>query len=376
MAAIEQRPPSSGRPGLWAMACCLPLALPAVAETPPERAEVRFKTLDYRESQPGADRVAVRAATLSLRAPVNESWAVQAGQTVDTISGASPAYHSERLTSLKDFRRAWNAGATRYFGRGSWGVSAVHSRENDYVSRAFATQGTWATEDKNTVWNAGWGVSSDTIRPIYGGFEDSKRVQEALLGVTQVLSPTDIVQFNLSHSWGQGYYTDPYKLLDERPRSRHSTRLLARWNHHVDSVGATLRTSYRYSRDSWAVRAHTLAAEWVQPVSGGWTLTPSLRAHAQTNARFYLPVDPATAPNPGFPPADALYYSADQRLSAFGALTVGLRVDKQIHRDWTVDLKWERYTQRTGWAWAGGLQDPGLLPFRATWVQVGLTHQF
>lgn len=377
MAATEAR--------FWAAAAALGLVSPlaALADTAPTQTEVQFKWFDYTEDQPGdvqrkvlgGDRVAVRAATLGITAPIGERASVAVSQTVDSISGASPAYHSQQLTPLKDFRRAWVAGLTAYGDRTTGTVTVSDSRERDYFSKSLGVQGSWATEDKNTTLTGGLGWAFDSIQPTYGNLRDAKRIQDALIGITRVLTPTDIVQVNLSHLWGTGYFTDPYKLADERPRSRHITRVLARWNHHVESTGQTLRTSYRYSQDSWSVRGHTLSAEWVTPLGQGWAVTPSVRAHSQTQANFYTFVDPAEAPLPPLPAANATFYSADQRLGAFGAWTLGLRIDKAIGRDMSVDLKLEQYEQRGKWAWSGR-GDPGLVPFRAQWIQVGWTMRF
>jgi hypothetical protein len=40
-----------------------------------------------------------------------------------------------------------------------------------------------------------------------------------------------------------------------------------------------------------------------------------------------------------------------------------------------VDVKGEYYEQRAGWR-LGGTGSPGLLPFKATFVQLGLTKKF
>ena len=357
-------------------AACLGLgATGAVADTPPERTEVQFKVLDYSETQPGADRVAVRAATTSVVTPLGERASLAASYTVDSISGASPLYHTQRLTKLKDFRRGYSLAGTGYHQDGSVTASASVSSESDYFSRAFGLLSAWNSSDRNTTLTVGVGDSSDLIRPVYGGFEDRKRVRDALLGLTRVLTPQDVVQLNLSHTWGQGYFTDPYKLLDERPRTRHISRMLLRWNHHFAGTEQTLRMSWRYSQDSWSLRAHTATVEWVHGLGSGWTLTPMLRGYTQTAANFYVPVDPAVAPAPPFPPDGQSHYSADQRLAAFGAYTAGLRVDKAFNRDWSIDFKIERYEQRSGWA-LSGRPDPGLAAFRALWLQAGITHRF
>ena len=64
---------------------------------------------------------------------------------------------------------------------------------------------------------------------------------------------------------------------------------------------------------------------------------------------------------PGFFTDPPQYASADQRLSAFGALTLGLKGVWRIDADWTADLKLESYAQRSSWQLGGG-GSPGLRP--------------
>jgi hypothetical protein len=98
-------------------------------------------------------------------------------------------------------------------------------------------------------------------------------------------------------------------------------------------------------------------------------VTPSVRLYSQTAADFYLPDVPPPGPSPT-PPT-----SLDQRLSAFGALTLGIKVEKRIAKDWLVDVKYENYEQRAGWCITDG-GDSKLEPFSATFIQVGLSRQF
>lgn len=106
-------------------------------------------------------------------------------------------------------------------------------------------------------------------------------------------------------------------------------------------------------------------------------MTPLLRLYSQSEADFYVAVgavekaDP-TQPTP--PPADAVYYSEDQRLSAFGAITLGLKVSKSLNQDWLVDLKYEEYEQRGKWSVYGN-SDKGLAPFGARSIQVGISRK-
>jgi hypothetical protein len=360
---------------LLAASLGLLLAAPAGAETAPERGSVSVKYLDYLDSQPDADRIRVKASALNVVAPLAGAWSLGATLVHDAISGASPAYHTAALGQMHDTRRAADAEVTRYFDRASLSAGASYSTESDYLSRGLSLQAGLSSDDQNTTWSAGLAASNDDINPTNRVVANERRHSaNALLSVTQVLGVNDIVQLSLGRALGRGYFSDPYKVFDERPRARRNSTLLARWNHHIGSLQATLRLSYRYYSDSWDVRAHTLGLEYVQPLPGGWTLTPALRLYTQSAARFYVDADPGSpfVPNP---PPGAVYFSEDQRLSAFGAATLGLKLARQINADWQADLKLERYVQRSDWR-RFGAGSPGLPRFEARSLFAGVSRQF
>ncbi len=359
-----------------AAALCLPGLQSAHAESAPEQGLVAFKLLDYRESQPDAPRIRVRAPSLMVMTPMGSDWSFSITGTADAISGASPAYHTSGLTTMHDERHALDLAATRYFGRGSVTLGSSFSKEHDYLSRGLSLQGSVDSEDKNTTWTLGLGASRDTIDPSnHVVVDEHKRTLDLLAGVTQVLSTHDIVQLNLAYARGRGYFSDPYKIFDNRPRAHDRRTLQLRWNHFLDGTGATLRTSYRYYADSYAIHAHTLGLEYVQPLPQGWTLTPLARLYSQNAAKFYIPADTTGSPFPPNPPEDATAFSEDQRLSAFGARTFGLKAAKSFAGGWLADIKFEQYMQRAAWKWGGGGSE-GLAPFRARSLQLGLSKTF
>ena len=372
------------QPGPWtgvglnllAAALALPVAQVARAETPPEQGLIAFKYLSYTDRQPGQDRIAVRSPAVSVMSPIGSDWSIAADAIVDSISGASPAYHTAGFTKLRDERRAADVAVTRYAANGSVTVGINYSNESDYRSSGASIRATRSNEDKNTTWNAGLNLSYDTINPtnrvVVG---ERKTTRDLTLGVTQVLTQRDIAQLILGYARGAGYFSDPYKAYDERPRQRNHTTALLRWNHHFERTEGTGRFSYRYYDDSFGIKAHTITAEYVQPLARGWTLTPLLRLYSQSAASFYIDVDPAAAPFATNPPADATLYTEDQRLSAFGAHTLGLKLEKQIGDNWKVDLKAERYEQRGSWSFSG-TGSPNLAPFMATSYQLGLSRRF
>ena len=375
----------------------------AHAEAAPDQGVVSFKYLNYQDRQSGdsaistdmtRDRIGVNALTVMGMVPVAGQWSVGVSFIEDSITGASPAYHSSGFPVKQsnavsgasgELRHAVDLQLTRYFSSGSLTAGTSYSKESDYLSRGYSLQGSLSTEDKNRTLTLGGSFNDDTInlnKPSvapshYQSADEKKQVAAGLIGVTQVLTKTDIVQFNLGYSNGNGFYTDPYKDPDSRPRHRSSTTALARWNHHLISTDGTARLSYRYYTDTFGIRAHTLDAEYVQPLQHGWTLTPLLRLYSQSEADFYVSVGAAEIADPAqptLPPSDAVYYSEDQRLSAFGAVTLGLKVSKQLNQDWLVDLKYEHYEQRAQWS-LNGIGDPGLARFGARSIQVGLSRK-
>lgn len=352
------------------------------AETPPEQATIAFKYLNYEESQASLKRINVNSPSMSLSLPIAGEWLLQTSLTSDSVSGASPRYHTavSGASGMNDHRKAGDASITRYFPTGSLTVGTAYSTEHDYVSQALSVQGSLSSDDKNTTWLAGLGYAKDKINPVNNIVVNERRkTLDIMLGLTRILTPQDIAQITLTHARGDGYYSDPYKALDNRPRERRQTALMLRWNHHFAASEGSSRISYRYYSDSYDVKAHTLLGEYVQPLAGGWTVTPSLRLYSQSAASFYF--DPVYDSKLGapFPPGYVFgsnqLLTADQRLSGFGAVALGFKVGKQLGKDWRMDVRLEQYEQRGNWR-LFHRGSPGLEPLTARSVQVGFEHQW
>jgi hypothetical protein len=382
VAAIERR-------GVLAATLLLPglAAVTAVrAEEPPEQGVIAFKYGAYRDRQSGWDRIKVASPQLYVLTPFANVWSIEGSVVSDSVSGATPRMHTSRTgatPAMSDHRSAEDVKVTRYFHRAAISLGTAYSGENDYVSHAQSLEARWSSEDNNRTLLFGFGHSGDRIDNTgsEGGTvrDQHRQTREWMMGLTQVLTANDIVQGQLTRSLGRGFYSDPYKDFDERPDSRRSTTTLLRWNHYIGPHDATLRTSWRYYTDSFGIHAHTLSSEWAQPF-GAWTVTPGVRYHVQSAAWFYF--DPV-ADTKGV--ADTLatlirfsgitgYHSADQRLAAFGAVTLSLKVAYEFAGGTALDVKLETYRQSSQLKPGGG--SPYLDPFRASFVQFGVSHKF
>ena len=368
------------------------MALPGVwagnvqAESAPEKGLIGLKYLRYQDQQTGLKRITVDAPSAYLLVPLSSKWSIEGSGVVDSLSGATPREHTSIISSssMSDLRKAGDVRVSYYGKRSSYGLSASYSTENDYSSLAFAANASFSSDDNNTTFSIGYGHSNDKIFALNGAgvlLDERKATNEFLLALTQAMSPRDLLQVNLTVTNGQGFFNDPYKFalingvqfLDSRPGERTQTAILARWNHHFQSLGATLRPSYRYYVDTFGVQANTWQVEWAQALGPNVTITPLLRYYTQRAANFYSDPDP-NDPNLSIPPSQE-FYSTDQRLAGYGAFTVGLKADIRVGAGWSFDLKAEGYEQRAEYR-LGGDGSPGLEPFRATFIQVGVAKTF
>jgi hypothetical protein len=380
----EQTHRASGRPRKRALLAAA-LALPGLGATAakaagnaPEVGHIGFKVLYYQDYQPSGKRMNVTAPSLQVAKTTLGDFVIEGNAIAESISGASPLYHSTLSgasgVGIRDRRRAGDLKLTKYFERFAIGGGIGYSKENDYRSRFGSIDLRFFSASKNTTVALGLAKADDTINSVNNiAINRARDTTEYLIGLTQVLTPNDIVQTNVTYADGTGYFSDPYKQGDSRPDSRRQIAWLTRWNHHFDSLNATLRSSYRYYRDSWKIAGHTVGTEWVQGAGDRWFVVPSLRYTTQSKASFYVD-PPFTAINILTASSGGLT-SSDQRLSAFGAIAPGIKLIKEFASGWAIDLKAEYYEQRGNWR-LGGEGSPGLEPFKAQIYQLGVSTKF
>jgi hypothetical protein len=187
----------------------------------------------------------------------------------------------------------------------------------------------------------GGGVSHDSVFPVGGtpeGLSDgtivrtgsnAKNVTNVLLGASRVLTRRWLVALNGTQTYERGYLTEPYKLIsimghvngspvgeltDKRPSTRNRTSLLFSSVYHLtDDVAYT---SYRYYRDTWDVRSHTVDLKYRHDLGDESYIEPLLRYYQQSAANFFTIGIPEGAPLPDFA-------TSDYRLGALRTITIG-----------------------------------------------------
>jgi hypothetical protein len=237
--------------------------------------------------------------------------------------------------------------------KATYGVNV--SNEYDFFSLGASATFSWDLNQRNTTLVAGVSIESDTIEPVGGtpiplaenlapgqaqnraGDSESRTLTDLLFGVTQVISPKTIMQFNYSFSTSSGYHADPYKLIsvvddntlsasmgdplraiyEHRPDSRTRHSLFWKTMHHFETD--VIDFSYRYLTDDWDITSHTFDLRYtLSSSSGGGYIQPHIRYYIQDAANFYRT-------NIGASESLPQYLSADYRLGDMTTLTAGLK---------------------------------------------------
>jgi hypothetical protein len=364
---------TDGSRALLAAALALPGIAPtaAVAQAAPDQAQFEISYLDYRDWQPGRDRMSVKAPAIYTLLPMSDTTVFEAAVVYDQMSGASPLYFNVLSgASIGDYRTAGDVKVTKYFGSYAISVAGAISSEQDFLSRAGSATVQFFSDDRNRTWTLGLAGTNDRINSSNGvAVFESRNSLDFMVGITQALSPDAIVQSNVTYYTGHGYYSDPYKTLDTRPDRRRVTAWLTRYNQYVPAADATLKLGYRLLFDSFGANSNMVEAAWAQALPYGFTVTPLVRYYTQDAASFYF--------NPPFPRGfvEGQYYTADTRLAAFGALTGGISVGKVLWDGWRMALRADYYQQNPDWR-LGGSGSPGIQTFHARWLEFTLARTF
>ena len=249
--------------------------------------------------------------------------------------------------------------------------------------------------DKNYYLSTGQLKSSFTGSRIQANRQD----WATNLNITQILNKDALIQASFGFSRGTGYMANPYKVtealfvdpnqvpnlinpfgdgqnffyvgdlrpgdivradlkafLEKRPDVRNQWSVGGRYVQYINGIDAALHFDYHFSADDWGISAHTFEADWVQPVGGGWTITPRVRYYSQDAADFYHPylvINKSSTGNNDYKNLPSSY-SSDQRLSGYGALSGGVSISKRFAKGVTLETGFEYYTHAGSLKIGGG----------------------
>ena len=190
-------------------------------------------------------------------------------------------------------------------GNVSVAANFYRSQEVDYVSSAVV--GTLSVDmfRKNTTLTLRGQYNSDKVGKILESGDvanQNKYVFTGAVNLTQVLSPTTVLDLAYDVVSLKGLLSDPYLqvdvldgaggtvLVDElhpSKRTRHAGT--ARISQFLPSIRASLIGSYRYYGDTWTVHSHTAELKLNKYLTNDIVFGVDYRYYSQTGAYFYSP---------------------------------------------------------------------------------------
>jgi hypothetical protein len=311
----------------WLGLCVMLLAgTLRAAVLPDDRADLFYST--YKGG--GMD---IKVKSVLVRKKFAENFSVQAGYTVDTVSGASIDVLSNAST-IHDKRKQKNIGVDYIRGKTSYSLGYTNSKETDYISDTWhASLSQDMFGDLTTVtmgFSRGWDKvsarSGATITPV--GQADRRSYD---VGLSQVITKNLIASTTVEVITDEGFLNNPYRFTryadatagagwatqpEIYPRTRTSTAVTAKVRYYL-WYRAAASASYRFFTDTWGIRGNTFELGYTHPLSNRWILEGRVRLYKQGAANFYSDL---------FPRRDAQnFIGRDKDLAASKNTTLGVK---------------------------------------------------
>lgn len=340
MDKIKRKKPLCLGSALIALQVATPSTSEAQSKLTQSTMELRYN--NYLDFQNSGDRIGVEGGTIYLETPLNDSFSFQGSYGVDSVSGASPAYldslSGASAQGINDFRNSGYGKITYQADSSSLTLGANYSNEQDYDSVGGSVESRFWTEDKNSTFLISAGSNFDQISStVDPTIDEDKKTWNASLGLIQITSPKTILYTSLNYSNGNGYFSDPYKPFDSRPTSRDTYSILTKLNYYIETFDASIHNTLRYSYDAWSIESMMYELAYFHPLFENLTLKPRFRYYSQSNASFFTGYYP--------PSGDGDFFSADQRLSAFGSFTLGLGARIKLTDSFSLDFSYDYFIQ-------------------------------
>jgi hypothetical protein len=260
---------------------------------------------------------------LLVRKSVADRFSIAGSYYLDAVSNAS----IDVVTTASPYRET----------RSEFGLSADYVYRDSQITLAGTT-----SHEPDYVAN---GVSLDIAQEVFGGmttvalgftrgsdkvlkhnepdFKDHASHWQYRLGATQILTPRWIMSANFEALSDEGFLGSPYRAArvfgaavpERNPRTRSARAVKFRL---IGDLGSrdSMHLDYRYYRDTWEIKAHTLEAGYSRYFRESWLADVYVRYYTQTKALFYS--DNADS--------ETVYVSRNRQLSSFNDVALGTKV--------------------------------------------------
>jgi hypothetical protein len=320
------------------LALCV-TAVPALGGVLPEdRADVLWHVYN------GGD-ITIEGPSVLVRKKVGDNLSLSANYYEDMISSASIDVKLS-ASPYHETRKQESLGADYLHGKSTYSAGFITSKEPDYKANTsyFAvSQDMFGDLTTLTLgYRRAWDRVFRDIKTPGGVLENDPTFHQRAdhrgysLSLTQILTRNAILGFNYELLTDQGYLANPYRkiryfspgqgagftLADQvYPNTRTSHSASAQLKYYLP-YRAALTGQYRFFRDTWGIRGHTLELDYTHPVWKRWIFDASLRYYRQSAADFYSDL---------FPRANYQnFMGRDRELAAFHSYTLGAGASYQF----------------------------------------------
>lgn len=287
---------------------------------------------------------------------------------IDTITGATPSGQpppdgSDQvpLSRLEDLREAYQIEYSHPFEQAAIALGYGNSKESDYLSDVWSVNGQLFFNQKDTTLLMGYAEANDDVTAVFLSRPREKKVQDAIIGLTQVLSPRTSITANLTYGKQRGYLSDPYKIVQQateilpglsldltfpenRPSSKEKLIGFFSVHHAIEPLNASIESSFRLLDDNWGITSQTLEFAWFQRFGEKLIIRPAVRYYRQSAADFYaVDLDNSSIVPPSEATGSAPYYSADYRLSNMETWMLGVKAIWDVNEHVSIDATLEKY---------------------------------
>ena len=268
------------------------------------------------------------------------------GDEFDSISSASQV--AGNSVAHTDIRQEYSAGVSHTIKDWKLDVGYVMSLEDDYRSNAPSLSLSKDFNQRNTTLSLGYAHNFDWVNGIYMDEAKDKNVENASVSLSQILTPTSLMQISYTLQYNTGYLaTGNRQVLLENElmydeylpgtRLRQAIGLrAAKWL----ANGTVVHGAYRYYRDDWGLDSNTGELRFYQSLGSGFRLRAEYRYYRQDSVDFMRESYTGSEQ----------YLSSASSLRAFSSHLVGLKLTYQPKNldNIQIHMKYERYSQING----------------------------
>ncbi|MCG8316338.1 MAG: DUF3570 domain-containing protein [Pseudomonadales bacterium] len=356
------------------------MALPAIsqlaaAESAPDKSQLSYRYSHYQEDDLSntqvlsgtKERYEIDSHQFRLITALDEDTAITVDALYETLTGASP-YSTVAIgdqkqlimtgASISESRTDVAVAIENFAATSSTTYSVGLSQEDDYSSINIGIEKA-LDQNKITSYNMGFDLSLDEIEPIQT--EGVNRIKSKdkwfanlYASLSRVISKRWQLQAGIAFGQHDGYLSDPYKSIDNRPDNKQVLIFMGRSRYFAKTLNAAIHTDYRYYVDDWGIDSHTLDVAYYQYLSDQIQVVPRVRYYSQSQADFYVETDSATRRG---------YQSSDFQLSPFGSLSYGLDL-RYSSKSYDLTVSLESYESDGDYALKNVSQEnPGLVSY-------------